>query len=203
MEQLEIKEKEAITSHLNVWKSCLLKIKENVSMMTYNTWFLPIKPLELSDSTLKVQIPSQFFWEWIDEHFNGLITRSITDVLGKEAKLSYIIAEDIPIVETKSNGIPASLSVMAEKQKPKHNFESNLNLRYTFDNFIKGEGNQLARAAAGAISDNPGGTSFNPLFLYGGVGLGKTHLIQAIGNQIVKNFPEKKSYISFFRYIYC
>lgn len=192
LEQLEIKEKEAITSHLNVWKSCLLKIKENVSMMTYNTWFLPIKPLELSDSTLKVQIPSQFFWEWIDEHFNGLITRSITDVLGKEAKLSYIIAEDIPIVETKSNGIPASLSVMAEKQKPKHNFESNLNLRYTFDNFIKGEGNQLARAAAGAISDNPGGTSFNPLFLYGGVGLGKTHLIQAIGNQIVKNFPEKK-----------
>ncbi|MCE7856136.1 MAG: chromosomal replication initiator protein DnaA [Ignavibacteria bacterium CHB3] len=161
-------------------------------MMTYNTWFLPIKPLELSDSTLKVQIPSQFFWEWIDEHFNGLITRSITDVLGKEAKLSYIIAEDIPIVENKSNGIPASLSVMAEKQKPKHNFESNLNLRYTFDNFIKGEGNQLARAAAGAISDNPGGTSFNPLFLYGGVGLGKTHLIQAIGNQIVKNFPEKK-----------
>jgi chromosomal replication initiator protein len=192
LEQLEIKEKEAITSHLNVWKSCLLKIKENVSMMTYNTWFLPIKPLELSDSTLKVQIPSQFFWEWIDEHFNGLITRSITDVLGKEAKLSYIIAEDIPIVENKSNEIPASLSVMAEKQKPKHNFESNLNLRYTFDNFIKGEGNQLARAAAGAISDNPGGTSFNPLFLYGGVGLGKTHLIQAIGNQIVKNFPEKK-----------
>ena len=74
----------------------------------------------------------------------------------------------------------------------KHNFESFLNTRYTFDNFITGEGNQLARAAAGAISDNPGGTSFNPFFVYGGVGLGKTHLIQAIGNDIVKNFPNKK-----------
>lgn len=194
MEQLDIKENITTTDHLGVWKSCLLKIKENVSMMTYNTWFLPIKPIELSDSTLKVQIPSQFFWEWIDEHFNGLITRSITDVLGKDAKLTYVISEDIPVVETRNNGngnsgISANSS---EKPKTKHAFESNLNPRYTFDNFIKGEGNQLARAAAGAISDNPGGTSFNPLFLYGGVGLGKTHLIQAIGNQIAKNFPEKK-----------
>ncbi len=163
-------------------------------MMTYNTWFLPIKPLELIENTLKVQIPSQFFWEWIDEHFNGLITRTITDILGKDAKLTYVISEDVPIVETKSNGSRNNISNanLIEKQKPKHTFESNLNPRYTFDNFIKGEGNQLARAAAGAISDNPGGTSFNPLFLYGGVGLGKTHLIQAIGNQIAKNFPEKK-----------
>lgn len=194
MEQLDIKENITINDHLNVWKSCLLKIKENVSMMTYNTWFLPIKPIELNDSTLKVQIPSQFFWEWIDEHFNGLISRSITEVLGKDAKLTYVIAEDIPVVEIKNkgNGNAGTTNNSSEKPKPKHLFESNLNPRYTFDNFIKGEGNQLARAAAGAISDNPGGTSFNPLFLYGGVGLGKTHLIQAIGNQIAKNFPEKK-----------
>ena len=82
-----------------------------------------------------------------------------------------------------------------EKQVQKtkrQDFESFLNSRYTFDNFIKGEGNQLARAAAGAISDNPGGTSFNPLFVYGGVGLGKTHLVQAIGNEILQKYPEKK-----------
>lgn len=194
MEELEIKEKISTTDYLNIWKECLLKIKDNVSMMTYNTWFLPIKPLELNDSTLKVQIPSQFFWEWIDEHFNGLITRSITDVLGKEAKLTYVIAEDVSSLDNRDRGNehvflqPKTI----DKPKPKHTFESNLNPRYTFDNFIKGEGNQLARAAAGAISDNPGGTSFNPLFLYGGVGLGKTHLVQAIGNQIVNNFPEKK-----------
>lgn len=194
MEELEITEKISTKDSINTWKACLLKIKENVSMMTYNTWFLPIKPIELSDSTLKVQIPSQFFWEWIDEHFNGLITRAITDVLGNDARLTYVIAEDLSFIDggdtvTENSASPAT---PIEKPKPKQTFESNLNPRYTFDNFIKGEGNQLARAAAGAISDNPGGTSFNPLFLYGGVGLGKTHLIQAIGNQIFKNFPEKK-----------
>ena len=194
MEELEISDKLIIDDHIIAWKACLLKIKENVSMMTYNTWFLPIKPVELNNLSLKVQIPSQFFWEWIDEHFNALINKSITEVLGNEAKLTYIIAEDKSSTEDKEGLITNNLSQSTpiEKPKPKHSFESNLNTRYTFDNFIKGEGNQLARAAAGAISDNPGGTSFNPLFLYGGVGLGKTHLIQAIGNQIVNNFPEKK-----------
>jgi chromosomal replication initiator protein len=194
MEELEITETITTRDPITIWKACLLKIKANVSMMTYNTWFLPIKPIEISDSTLKVQIPSQFFWEWIDEHFNGLITRSIMDVLGKEAKLTYVIAEDMSFIDSGDivSGNSVSQSISIDKPKPKHAFESNLNPRYTFDNFIKGEGNQLARAAAGAISDNPGGTSFNPLFLYGGVGLGKTHLIQAIGNQIAKNFPEKK-----------
>jgi chromosomal replication initiator protein len=194
MEVLEITEKTAVKDPTTVWKSCLLKIKESVSMMTYNTWFLPIKPVEVIDSTLRVQIPSQFFWEWIDEHFNVLITKSITEILGKEAKLTYIIAEDLSFIDGRESVKERTSDQVriTEKSKPKHTFESNLNPRYTFDNFIKGEGNELARAAAGAISDNPGGTSFNPLFLYGGVGLGKTHLIQAIGNQIVTNFPEKK-----------
>ena len=194
MEEIEVSEKIRVSDPISVWKSCLLKIKENVSMMTYNTWFLPIKPIELRDSTLKVQIPSQFFWEWIDEHFNVLITKSITETLGKEAKLTYVIAEDVSFGDSAEEVTEKAPSQNApnEKSKPKHLFETNLNPRYTFENFIKGEGNQLARAAAGAISDNPGGTSFNPLFLYGGVGLGKTHLMQAIGNQIVTNFPEKK-----------
>lgn len=194
MEELEISEKITTKDPIIVWKACLLKIKESVSMMTYNTWFLPIKPVELDGSTLRVQIPSQFFWEWIDEHFNVLITKSITQILGDEAKLTYVIAEDMSSMDNRDS-VPEKTSSnvpQAEKAKPKHAFESNLNTRYTFDNFIKGEGNQLARAAACAISDNPGGTSFNPLFLYGGVGLGKTHLMQAIGNQIAKNFPEKK-----------
>lgn len=194
MEELEITEKITVKDPTTVWKSCLLKIKESVSMMTYNTWFLPIKPVEIINSTLKVQIPSQFFWEWIDEHFNVLITKSITEILGREAKLTYVIAEDLSFIDGRESvreKTPTQVSI-TEKSKPKHTFESNLNPRYTFENFIKGEGNELARAAAGAISDNPGGTSFNPLFLYGGVGLGKTHLIQAIGNQSVLNFPEKK-----------
>ncbi len=173
------------------WKNCLLKIKDSVSQMTYNTWFLPIKPVDLQDSTLKVQIPSQFFWEWIEEHFNDLISITIKDVLGENAKLTYVISEDLPQAdsfESKLNNQPQAI----QEKKQKQNFESNLNSRYTFNNFIKGEGNQLARAAAGAISDNPGGTSFNPFFVYGGVGLGKTHLIQAVGNKILNKYPDKK-----------
>jgi chromosomal replication initiator protein len=177
-----------------IWKECLRIIKDNVSQMTYNTWFLPIKPLELSDSILKVQLPSQFFWEWIDEHFNTLITKTIHEVLGPHAKLAYVIAEEKETFEISSltkKEQPSNISNTIST-KPKHDFETFLNPRYKFDNFIKGEGNQLARAAAGAISDNPGGTSFNPFFVYGGVGLGKTHLIQAIGNKILDNFPDKK-----------
>ncbi len=178
----------------SVWKECLKSIKDNVTLMTYNTWFLPIKPLELKDFSLKVQIPSQFFWEWIDEHYNTLINRTILDIIGPQARLSYIIAEDKGNKETKGDterSLPViQLAREAPIQHPKH--ETYLNPRYTFDNFIKGEGNQLARAAAGAISENPGGTSFNPFFVYGGVGLGKTHLVQAIGNKILEAFPSKK-----------
>ena len=179
----------------SVWKECLKTIKENVSLMTYNTWFLPIKPLELKDSTLKVQIPSRFFWEWIEEHYNTLINKTIVEIIGAEARLSYIIAEEkentVNFKAEKFEEKPVN-TLVSEKPDIQPKQETFLNPRYTFDNFIKGEGNQLARAAAGAISENPGGTSFNPLFVYGGVGLGKTHLIQAIGNKIADVFPGKK-----------
>lgn len=176
-----------------VWKNCLTRIKENVTLMTYNTWFLPIRPVSIKDSNLKVQLPNQFFWEWIDEHFSTIVKRTIYEVLGEDGKLSYIIADE---QEQKEENIKDSPVIRENKIKPveakRPEHETNLNPRYKFENFIKGEGNQLARAAAGAISDNPGGTSFNPFFIYGGVGLGKTHLIQSIGNSIIEKFPEKK-----------
>ncbi|NNJ52251.1 MAG: chromosomal replication initiator protein DnaA [Ignavibacteriaceae bacterium] len=191
MANSELTKETAVADPTLAWKNCLLKIKEHVSQMTYNTWFLPIKPIELQDSTLRVQIPSQFFWEWIEEHFNDLISSTIKDVLGNNAKLTYVISEDLPKAEPLESRLNNQSQVIPEK-KQKQTIESNLNSRYTFNNFIKGEGNQLARAAAGAISDNPGGTSFNPFFVYGGVGLGKTHLIQAVGNEILKKYPDKK-----------
>jgi chromosomal replication initiator protein len=174
------------------WKECLKYIKENVTLMTYNTWFLPIKPVELKNNILKIQIPSQFFWEWIDEHYNTLINKTVSEILGSGAKLSYLIAEEGESSDTIKLNNKSVIQLLPDisNQIPKH--ETHLNSRYTFDNFIKGEGNQLARAAAGAISENPGGTSFNPLFIYGGVGLGKTHLIQAIGNKILSLLPSKK-----------
>jgi chromosomal replication initiator protein len=160
--------------------------------MTYNTWFLPIKPLGLEGKNLRVQLPSQFFWEWIDEHYNALITKTIKLVLGSDAKLSYIINEDTGTTNAENLSSKIKPHIKQASLTKQNVLETNLNQRYTFDNFIKGDGNQLARAAALAISDNPGGTSFNPLFIYGGVGLGKTHIIQAAGNKILHSMPDKK-----------
>jgi len=174
-----------------IWGDFLGEIKNNVTQMTFNTWFLPIKPIEMNNSTIKVQLPSQFFWEWIDEHYKSLISKTIQNVLGEQVTLTYVISEEAetiqPIAEISKQIIETTKTV-----SPKQEFSAFLNPRYTFDNFIKGENNQLARAAATAISENPGGTSFNPLFLYGGVGLGKTHLMQAIGNKILENSSDKR-----------
>jgi chromosomal replication initiator protein len=186
----------SVSNHQKIWKQCLEFIKGNVPALTYNTWFLPIKPVEFNEFTLKIQVPNNFFVEWIDEHYNTLINRTIHQIIGSEAKLIYVIVDDKqPIVDDEPN-----LFNQPKEQKKKDpvttieepEFESFINPRYKFENFIKGEGNELARAAAYAIGENPGETSFNPLFVYGGVGLGKTHLIQAIGNKIMEKHPRKR-----------
>lgn len=193
----EAKSLEPLKDAKTLWKECLLIIKENVPFITYNTWFLPIKPLEITGSTLKVRVPNSFFVEWIEEHYNTLINTTIHQALGKEAKLAYVIssddAETTEITDLNYQISSPSVEIPKREEVKEDQFETNLNPRYQFENFIKGEGNQLARAAAFAIGDNPGQTSFNPLFIYGGVGLGKTHLIQAIGNKILRQFPDKKA----------
>lgn len=181
-----------------IWANCLKVIKESVSPMAYNTWFLPIKPVGHIDNVLKVELPGNFHWEWIEEHYKSLITKALKSAAGDQAKLEYVVVNDFDHETEKQS---EQLDTQKEKkqenlvysaQKPSEKIKNTLNPKYTFDNFIKGEGNQLARAAAGAISDNPGGTAFNPFFVYGGVGLGKTHLIQAIGNEILAKMPNKK-----------
>ncbi len=178
-----------------VWKECLAIIKDNVPLITFNTWFLPIKPISLEKDTLKIKVPNNFFVEWIEEHYNTLINKTIKLVLGNDAKLVYVIYEDED--DRLINNGPLFDDILPKKNivnnsKEEEIFETHINVKYKFDNFIKGEGNQLARAAAFAISENPGETSFNPLFIYGGVGLGKTHLIHAIGNKIIDKHPSKK-----------
>jgi len=182
-----------------VWKECLTIIKNNVSTIAFNTWFEPLKPISIIDNVLKISVPSNFFVEWIDEHYNTLINKVLHQMFGQDGKLIYVIEED-----TVDYSVPAFNSLEKKEIHPYQTtfskedlFDSRLNSKYTFENFIKGEGNQLARAAGVAISENPGSTSFNPFFVYGGVGLGKTHLIQAIGNKIIEKFPHKKAtYIS-------
>lgn len=172
------------------WKLFLEIVKNNVPALSFNTWFLPIKPLEITNNILRVQVPNSYFIEWIDEHFNTLINQALRQVLGENSKLVYVIYDDFkaePEPEPEIN-----TQVKPAPTENNHKFDTHINPRYKFDNFIKGEGNQLARAAAIAIGDNPGETTFNPFFIYGGVGLGKTHLIQAIGNAVLSKNPNKK-----------
>lgn len=182
----------------SLWKDFLRIIRTNVPPLTFNTWFQPIKPISVENSTMRIQVPNGFFVEWIDEHYNTLINNTIHKVMGSDAKIAYVVVEEKETFErpiqaetVKEPAAPARPEIKMHQDTtpaPEHF----LNPRYLFNNFIKGEGNQLAHAAAMAIAENPGETSFNPLFVYGGVGLGKTHLIQAIGNRVVQNDPKKK-----------
>ncbi|MCK6614203.1 MAG: chromosomal replication initiator protein DnaA [Ignavibacteriaceae bacterium] len=176
-----------------LWSECLHVIKKRVNERTYSTWFLPVQPLSLSGKVLTLEFPNLFFHEWVDTHYGEVISDTVRGIIGGEARIEYAVSEkqavfedDLPPVVIKKPLIPPP----APKKQPE--FTTNLNPKYVFDNFIRGEHNQLARAAAMAISNNPGKTSFNPFFVYGGVGLGKTHLIQAIGNAVLQNSPEKR-----------
>ncbi|MCX6132465.1 MAG: chromosomal replication initiator protein DnaA [Ignavibacteriales bacterium] len=192
---------------LSVWDQCLEKIQRQVTSLGYKTWFQPITPVKLVEKEITVQVPSQFFYDWVDQHYNALIRETISSVLGEGAKLYYSIAsEEVdqeqspPRLNSQSllsasptHDVPSSFQQPQTFFPPRAAFrqteqpiaQSNLNPRYTFENFIKGDSNQLARAAALAVGNNPGGTSFNPLVIYGGTGLGKTHLMHALGNHAI------------------
>jgi len=175
----------------SLWDDVLTSITPQINSQSFKTWFEPIKPVRFESNELVVNVPSQFFYEWLEEHYHSLISSSLQKVFGPAIKLTYNV---LPVDEPDSAVIvsPNELVIkVPETSASKQERESlqnlpyeqtNLNKRYTFTNFIKGESNQLARAAAMAVANNPGGTSFNPLVLYGGTGLGKTHLMQAIGN---------------------
>ncbi|MDA0987210.1 MAG: chromosomal replication initiator protein DnaA [Bacteroidetes bacterium] len=171
------------------WARCSLIIKERVPSQTFKTWFEPIVPIELKENKLIVGVPSQFFYEWVEEHYSSVIAASLEEVLGQGFRLIYQVVRvneenietEFSDIKTNMSNKPSGISVSLKEQLPP--VENTLNPRYTFSNFIMGESNQLARAAALAVANNPGKTSFNPFVIYGGTGLGKTHLIQAIGNQ--------------------
>ncbi len=197
-----------------VWQLCLNVIKDNVSAQAFKTWFEPIKPIKLENNVLTIQVPSQFFYEWLEEHYVSLLKKIIRKELGPEGRLEYsIIMENSVVNDTPYTVKMPTSNRKATKNAPvnmpldlgespiknpfiipglrKLNIESNLTPNYSFANFIEGACNRLARSAGYAVANKPGGTAFNPLLIYGGVGLGKTHLAHAIGIEIKNKFPEK------------
>ena len=197
-----------------VWKNCLIFIKDNIQSQAFKTWFEPIKPVKLSDDVLSIQVPSKFFYEWLEENYIKLLKVSLTKELGKDARLVYVIkmentfgnkqpyTESIPSSNQSrvfSQNIDAPLtSPNSELKNPfiipgikNLQIESQLNPNYNFENFLEGDSNRLARSAGIAVGNKPGGTSFNPLLIFGSVGLGKTHLAHAIGVYIKEKYIDK------------
>ena len=198
----------------SVWNNCLSFIEDNIQPQAYSTWFKPIVPVKITDNVLSIQVPSKFFYEWLEEHYIKILKLASTKELGKDARLVYVIkmentfgnkepyTEKIPSSNNsslKSQNVEAPfISFTSELKNPfiipgirNLQIESQLNPNYTFENFLEGDSNRLARSAGLAVANKPGGTSFNPLLIYGGVGLGKTHLVHAIGVDIKKNYPDK------------
>lgn len=186
----ETNDKQAI----EYWQKCLEIIEDNVDKQVFLTWFKPIKAHKWENNKLTILVPSQWFYEWIETHYYDLLQKTIEKVLGERAKLLYEVVVEESKNPTDSRtiklpGLKYPINNIVRQEKP---FNSNLNSRYAFENFVVGDSNQLAYSAALAVSKEPGKTRFNPLFIYGGTGLGKTHLVQAIGNKVVREFPNKK-----------
>src|SRR5699024_3277819 len=197
----------------SVWENCLKFIKDNISDQAYETWFEPIKAVKIDNQALSIQVPSKFFYEWLEEHYVKLLKVSLTRELGKQAKLLYVIkmentqgskhpyTEKIPSTQReKVSSQEVDVPIKNKSPELKNPFvipgirnvkiDSQLNHSYGFENFLEGESNRLARSAGLAVANKPGGTSFNPFLIFCVVSLGKTQLAHAIGVDIKEKHPD-------------
>ena len=179
-----------------IWTECLDIIRKNVNPQSFKTCFEPIKPVKYEDNVLTIQVPNKFFYEWIEENYIDLLRLAIQKVMGEKGSLEYQILVDnhrkIGQNQSKPKDSDEITNPFVIPGIKKMKVESQLNTKYTLDNFIEGDCNKLARSAGIEIASKPGITSFNPLFIFGDTGLGKTHLSHAIGNEIIKKFPQKQ-----------
>ena len=189
-----------------IWSNCMEIIRDNVTQDTYTHWFSEIKPLKLVDGELTIQVPSPFVYEYLEAHFLDLLKMAITRCIGEDTKLMYKVITD------KENNLGAEFqsvnhtlaSVYKETSKVSNrapeimdapqaqDLDPMLNPMYGFDSFIEGSSNKLSRTAAMTVAQNPGHSAFNPLFIYGESGVGKTHLANAIGMKVKELYPEKR-----------
>lgn len=186
--------------HIDLWNRCLAIIRDNVQEQAYKTWFLPIVPKKYEDNTLTVQVSSQFFYEYLEDKYIDLIRQTLYKVFGEGTKLMY----DVTVVNRPkaSVNIPSTPHVPTTPAKPVQTkqipqtpvveLDPHLIPNYNFDTFIEGISNKLSRSVAEAVAQDPAKTVFNPLFIYGASGVGKTHLVNAIGTRIKELYPQKR-----------
>ena len=197
-----------VSRHVDVWDNCLHIIERIIEPQQFATWFRPIKPVSLVESTLTVEVPSDFFREYLEESFLDVIKKTLKRVLGADARLIYTLkpVSNQPSVSYPAlqGNVPMNREVQIGTYQPSGNpgpfvypgltrvkINPRLNPVYCFENIVEGECNRMAISAGRAIAAAPGKTPFNPLFIFGGPGLGKTHVAQAIGNETHNLFPDK------------
>ncbi len=169
-----------------IWPQCLGFISQRITERSFQTWFKPTRCLAFGDEGITIEVPSHFFAEWLEQHYLSLIKESVatvTNMMNIPISFSVNSRGHTPLFGPQRKGL-------IFHHQPRGEFD--LNPRYTFNTFVVGESNQFAHAACLAVAEAPGKTKFNPLFVYGGVGLGKTHLIQAIGHFIGANRPKAR-----------
>jgi chromosomal replication initiator protein len=194
--------------YLSVWQSCLYVLQDELPSQQFSMWVRPLQA-ESTEDTLTIYAPNRFVLDWVREKYLNRINELLVEICGDEAPELRFDVGSKPILNAQVASAPAaseaSASVpqqAAEKQQPKpekaavepapkSGYKSNIKENYTFDSFVEGKSNQLAKAAATQVADNPG-SAFNPVFIYGGTGLGKTHLLHAVGNGIMANKPDAK-----------
>lgn len=174
--------------HLSeVWPRFTEKIKDSLTAQIYDSWFAPIRPLSLDDGILEIEVPNNFFKDWLVRHYKKMIEETLEQIGGKSLKLEVKINASKP---QNSNPVERHPGVHLKRTIPLHK-EKNLNPNYSFDLFVVGPSNRFAHAASIAVSQSPA-KAYNPLFIYGGVGLGKTHLMHAIGHFVLENHPKMR-----------
>ena len=190
------------TEYQTLWNKCLAVIKDIVPEAAFNTWFKPIIPLSYEDNKFTIQVPSQFFYEYLEEKYVNVLKVTLYRVIGQGTILNYRIKvvdkvkEDGMITLPTGNDAPRTGKKSADipslfESKARQDWDSHLNPKYNFDNYFEGTSNRLVRSSSEAIAQEPGKT-FNPMFVFGASGVGKTHLCHAIGNRIQEIHPEKK-----------
>ncbi|MBQ9500087.1 MAG: chromosomal replication initiator protein DnaA [Bacteroidales bacterium] len=181
--------------YIGLWDYCLEIIRDNITKEAYNTWFAPIVPLSYQEGKLTVQVPSRFYIEFLEDKYLDIIKSTIYKVFGEGTTLSYTIqVAGTPIEYPVSEG-KQPRKLVEEKDVPNApvaELDAHLNPSYIFETFIEGSSNKLSRSVGEAVAQNPGKTIFNPLFIFGPSGVGKTHLANAIGAKIKELYPEKR-----------